>query len=44
MAMDLTEDGMTQTTWADEFDLDEWLKDYSLDELWRSGRIGGRAS
>jgi predicted ATPase len=44
LAMDSDEDGMTHLTWADDFDLDEWLKEYSLDELWRSGRIGGRAS
>lgn len=39
---DVDEDGMTHLTRADELDLDEWLKDYSLDELWRNGRIGGR--
>ncbi len=41
--MDPTEDGMSKLTWADELDLDKWLKDYSLDELWRNGRIGARA-
>ena len=34
---------MAQLTRADSLDLDDWLKDYSLDELWRNGRIGGRA-
>jgi predicted ATPase len=41
--LDATEDGMTTLTRADELDLAEWLKDYSLDELWRNGRIGARA-
>jgi predicted ATPase len=43
LLMNSTDDGMTTATWADELDLDQWLKDYSLDELWRSGRIGARA-
>jgi predicted ATPase len=41
--LDATEDGMTSLTRADELDLGEWLKEYSLDELWRNGRIGARA-
>jgi predicted ATPase len=41
--IDPTEDGMSRLTWADELDLDQWLKDYTLDELWRNGRIGARA-
>ena len=40
---DSDEDGMTTLTRADELDLDDWLKDYSLDELWRNGRLGARA-
>jgi len=40
--LDQTEDGMSSLTWADELDLEEWLKDYSLDELWRNGRLGAR--
>jgi len=43
MVMDSTEDGMTSVTWADNLDLDQWLKEFSLDELWRTGRIGARA-
>jgi predicted ATPase len=43
VVLDATEDGMTTLTRADELDLGEWLKDYSLDELWRNGRIGARA-
>lgn len=34
--------GQTQMRWADTLDLDQWLGDYALDELWRLGRIGGR--
>jgi predicted ATPase len=43
VVLDSSEDGMTTLTRADELDLDQWLKDYSLDELWRNGRIGARA-
>ena len=43
VVLDATEDGMTSLTRADELDLGEWLKEYSLDELWRNGRIGARA-
>jgi predicted ATPase len=43
VVLDATEDGMTTLTRADELDLGEWLKDYSLDELWRNGRLGARA-
>jgi hypothetical protein len=34
---------MTSVTWADTLKLDEWLKEYSLDELWAHGRIGARS-
>ncbi len=37
------EDGTSTVSWADELDLDQWLKEYTLDELWRNGRIGARA-
>jgi len=43
LTLDLAEDGRTQATWADELDLEEWLKEYTLDDVWRLGRIGGRA-
>jgi predicted ATPase len=42
LLMNSTDEGMTSVTWADQLDLEEWLKDYSLDELWRNGRIGAR--
>ena len=43
VVMDSTEDGMTSLTRADELDLADWLKEYTLDELWRNGRLGARA-
>ncbi len=42
LVMNSTEDGMSTVSWADQLDLAQWLKDYSLDELWRNGRIGAR--
>jgi predicted ATPase len=41
--LDSADDGMSSLTWADELDLEEWLADYSLDELWSNGRIGARS-
>lgn len=35
-------EGQTQFTWADGLDLDEWLKDYTLRDLWLMGTLGGR--
>ena len=43
VVMDADEDGMAQLTWADKLDLDKWLAEYSLDEVWSMGRMGGRA-
>jgi predicted ATPase len=43
VVMDITEDGCAQAQWADNMDLDSWLEDYSLDEVWRMGRMGGRS-
>ncbi|MFH1446485.1 MAG: AAA family ATPase [Chloroflexota bacterium] len=43
VVMDSDDDGDATTTWGDSLDLDEWLKDYSLDEVWRMGRMGGRS-
>jgi predicted ATPase len=42
VVIDSDEDGMSTLTWADKLDLEEWLKEYSLDELWSNGRIGAR--
>lgn len=43
VVLDSTADGMAHLTWADRLDLEEWLAEYSLDEVWRMGRMGGRA-
>lgn len=42
VVLDSTEEGLTKLTRADELDLEDWLKDYSMDELWRNGRMGAR--
>ncbi len=41
--MDIDENGCATATWADTMNLEEWLEDYSLDEVWRMGRMGGRS-
>ncbi len=42
LVVDMQEDGTASTTWADALDLDAWLDEYTLDEVWRMGRMGGR--
>jgi len=36
------EEGSAQMTWGDTFNLDKWLQDYSLDQIWAMNLIGGR--
>ena len=44
VVMDINEeDGAATMTWGDELDLDDWLTEYSLDEVWQMGIMGGRA-
>jgi len=43
VVMDIDEEGCARASWADSMDLDAWLAEYSLDEVWRMGRMGGRA-
>jgi predicted ATPase len=43
VAMDVNAQGYATATWADSLDLEHWLKEYSLDEVWRMGRMGGRS-
>ncbi len=43
VVMDETDDGCAQALWADTLDLDKWLEEYSLDEIWQLGRMGGRS-
>ncbi len=42
ITFDVEEDGAATATRADELDLDAWLKDYTLDQVWQHGRMGGR--
>ena len=39
--MDMDDDGHSTLHWADSLNLNEWLKDYSLDELWQMGTLKG---
>lgn len=36
------EAGVTTMKWGDSFDLEHWLTDYTLDELWAMNILGGR--
>ena len=42
LTLDVADDGMATATWADQLDLEQWLQEYTLDEVWRLGRMGGR--
>jgi predicted ATPase len=37
------EDGLSTMKWADSFDLEKWLDEYSLDEVWSMNIIGGQS-
>jgi predicted ATPase len=39
---DRDEQGGTTLRWADDLNLTAWLEDYTLDQLWSLGRLGGR--
>ncbi len=41
LVVDMAEDGTASATWADSLDLETWLDEYTLDEVWRMGRMGG---
>lgn len=43
VAMDIDDEGWTKAAWGDQLDLDKWLSDYSLDQLWGMGELGGRS-
>ena len=43
IVMDIDEEGCSSATWADQLDLDHWLNEYTLDEVWQMGRMGGRS-
>jgi hypothetical protein len=42
VVMDAAGDGTSTLTWADKLNLEHWLEEYTLDELWRNGRLGAR--
>ena len=42
VVLDVDDAGCASATWADSMDLDQWLAEYSLDEVWRMCRMGGR--
>ncbi|MBF0320603.1 MAG: AAA family ATPase [Nitrospirae bacterium] len=43
VVMDIAEDGCAAATRADTLDLDKWLDEYSFDEVWQMGQMGGRS-
>jgi len=43
VVMDIEDQGFATANWADTLDIEEWLSEYSLDEIWRLGRLGGRS-
>ncbi|MSP02745.1 MAG: DUF2813 domain-containing protein [Acetobacteraceae bacterium] len=43
LVCDRDETGGMTTRWADELDIKEWMEDYTLDQLWSKGIIGGRS-
>lgn len=43
VAIDMDDDGAARFTRADELDLEQWLKEYTLDDLWYMGQLGGRS-
>jgi predicted ATPase len=42
VALDVGEDGLATATRASDLDLERWLDEYTLDEVWRMGRMGAR--
>jgi predicted ATPase len=39
VVMDLDDTGCAAASWADALDLEKWLEEYSLDEIWRIGQM-----
>jgi predicted ATPase len=42
VTINVNDEGAAELTRADELDLEKWLEEYTLDEVWRMGRMGGR--
>ncbi len=43
VTIDINEHGAARATRADELDLESWLEDYTLDQVWQMGRMGARS-
>jgi predicted ATPase len=43
VTLDVNEEGAAVATRADELDLEKWLEDYTLDQVWQMGRMGARS-
>lgn len=43
VVMGIEDDGCAKMTRADQMDIDKWLKDYSLDQVWDMGLLEDRA-
>jgi len=45
LVLDRQEDGTTKMTWADspKLDIEKWMKEFTLDEVWQMGQLGGRS-
>lgn len=37
------EDGEARFTWGDSLDIEHWLQDYTLEQLWQMGVLGGNS-
>jgi len=43
VTINVNDEGAAEATRADGLDLEKWLEDYTLDEVWRMGRMGARS-
>lgn len=43
LTVNVNDNGAAELTWANELDLEQWLDEYTLDEVWRLGRMGARS-
>jgi len=43
VTINVNDERAAEATRADELDLEKWLEDYTLDEVWRMGRMGARS-
>jgi predicted ATPase len=43
LTINVSGQGAAEFLWADQLDLASWLDEYTLDEVWRMGRMGARS-